>query len=50
MTTQSEQTLENNLIAQMVDMNYERVAVYDEANIMANFRPQRKPDYERILK
>ena len=40
MTTQSEQTLENNLIAQLVDMGYERVAVSDEASMVANLRVQ----------
>lgn len=40
MTTQSEQTLENNLIAQLVGMGYERVAVDDEAGMVANLRIQ----------
>lgn len=40
MTTQSEQTLENNLIAQLVDMGYERVAVDDEASMVVNLRTQ----------
>lgn len=40
MTTQSEQTLENNLIAQLAEMGYERVAVDDEASMVANLRTQ----------
>ena len=40
MITQSEQTLENNLIAQLVDMGYECVAVDDEASMVANLRVQ----------
>lgn len=40
MTTQSEQTLENNLVAQLVDMGYERVRVDDEASMVANLRKQ----------
>jgi hypothetical protein len=31
MTKQSEQALENNLIAQLVEMGYERVQIADEA-------------------
>ena len=58
MTTQSEQTLENNLIAQLVDMGYERVAVDDEASMVANLRVQLQlhnettfsdSEFERIL-
>jgi len=37
MTTQSEQTLENNLIAQLSGMGYEKVAVTDESSMLANF-------------
>lgn len=40
MATQSEQTLENNLIAQLAGMGYERVAVDDEASMVANLRVQ----------
>ena len=40
MTVQSEQTLENNLIAQLVDMSYERVTIADEAEMVANLRVQ----------
>jgi type I restriction enzyme R subunit len=40
MTTQSEQTLENNLIAQLGDMKYERVTLLDEAALLTNLRQQ----------
>lgn len=41
MTTQSEQTLENTLIHQLVnDLKYEQVAVPDEAALLANLRVQ----------
>lgn len=40
MTTQSEQALENDLITQLVGMGYERVAVADEAGLVANLRKQ----------
>lgn len=58
MTTQSEQTLENNLVAQLVDMGYERVAVDDEASMVANLRVQLEAhnevkfsdsEFERVL-
>lgn len=40
MTTQSEQTLENNLIAQLVDMGYERATIADEPAMLANLKTQ----------
>ncbi len=40
MTTQSEQTLENNLITQLQAMKYERVDVPDEAALLANLKIQ----------
>ncbi len=40
MTIQSEQSLENNLLAQLVDMKYERISVPDEATLIANLRSQ----------
>ncbi|OGL30850.1 deoxyribonuclease HsdR [Candidatus Saccharibacteria bacterium RIFCSPHIGHO2_12_FULL_41_12] len=40
MTTQSEQTLENNLIAQLHEMKYERVAIADEVALVANLKTQ----------
>jgi type I restriction enzyme R subunit len=40
MSTQSEQALENNLIAQLVEMGYEPVRVADEAGLVANLRTQ----------
>ncbi len=58
MTTQSEQTLENNLIAQLADMGYERVAVDNESSMVANLRVQLEAhnettfsdsEFERIL-
>ena len=38
MTTQSEQTLENNLITQLQDMKYERVTIADEKGLLTNLR------------
>jgi type I restriction enzyme R subunit len=40
MTTQSEQKLEDNLIAQLQGMKYERVQIGDEAGLLANLRAQ----------
>lgn len=40
MTTQSEQTLENNLITQLQDLKYERVIINDETELIANLRTQ----------
>lgn len=58
MTAQSEQTLEDNLINQMIDMGYERVRIADEAEMVANLRTQLElhnetklsnSEFERIL-
>lgn len=58
MTTQSEQTLENNLIDQLVGMNYERVQIADEAEMVTNLKVQLElhndtqlsdGEFERIL-
>lgn len=40
MTTQSEQSLENNLISQLVGMGYERVTIVDESAMVANLKTQ----------
>ncbi|MEZ5473341.1 MAG: type I restriction endonuclease subunit R [Marinicella sp.] len=40
MTTQTEQTLENNLIKQLVELGYERVNVTDDKELVANFKVQ----------
>lgn len=40
MTTQSEQTLENNLIKQLTTLGYERVGVTDDKELVANFKTQ----------
>lgn len=40
MTTQSEQTLENNLIAQLQELKYERVVIDDEKSLVANLKTQ----------
>ena len=40
MTTQSEQTLEQNLIKQLEGMEYERVQIPDEAALLANLKTQ----------
>lgn len=58
MTTQSEQTLEDNLLTQLVEMGYERVTVADEAALLANLRRQLElhnevtfsdAEFERVL-
>ncbi len=58
MTTQSEQTLENNLITQLESMKYERVEVPDEPAMVANLKIQLElhnettfssSEFERIL-
>jgi len=38
MTTQSEQTLENNLIAQLEEMKYERIVISDESELLRNLK------------
>lgn len=38
MTTQSEQTLEDNLIARLQEMKYERVTIADEKDLLANLK------------
>lgn len=40
MTTQSEQTLEQNLIKQLEGMEYERVLIPDETALLANLKAQ----------
>jgi len=40
MTTQSEQSLENNLIQQLVGLGYEQVDVTDDKQLVANFQVQ----------
>lgn len=40
MTTQPEQTLENNLVAQLVKLGYQKVVVSDENSLLANFKKQ----------
>ena len=40
MTKQSEQTLENNLIQQLVGLGYESVDVTDDKQLVANFKLQ----------
>lgn len=40
MTTQSEQTLENNLVAQLSEQGYERVTIADNAELLANLKRQ----------
>lgn len=40
MTTQSEQTLENNLISQLNGMKYEQVTIKDEKDLLANLKSQ----------
>lgn len=58
MTHQSEQTLENNLIAQLMSMGYERVEITNEDDMVANLRTQLEKhngtsysnsEFERIL-
>ncbi|MEK7600069.1 MAG: type I restriction endonuclease subunit R [Patescibacteria group bacterium] len=38
MSTQSEQTLENNLVAQLEEMRYERVSISDESSLLRNLK------------
>jgi len=40
MTKQSEQTLENNLIQQLVGLGYEQVDVTDDKQLVVNFKVQ----------
>ena len=40
MTTQPEQILENNLVAQLEQLGYQRVVIKDENDLLANFRAQ----------
>lgn len=40
MTTQSEQTLENNLLSQLVNMGYERIELPDQPAMIANLKTQ----------
>src|SRR3989338_5798995 len=40
MTSQSEQALEDNLIAQLQEMKYERVKIADEKDLLANLKTQ----------
>ena len=40
MTTQPEQILEDNLIAQLVELGYTYVAIKDENDLFANFKSQ----------
>jgi type I restriction enzyme R subunit len=40
MATQSEQTLENNLLAQLQEMKYERVTLPDESSLVKNLQKQ----------
>lgn len=40
MTTESEQALENSLIAQLVKMKYERVIIRDEKDLLTNLKTQ----------
>lgn len=49
MTTQSEQTLENDLIEQLQGMEYERVVIGDEAALVANLRGQLEKHNDIVL-
>ena len=40
MTAQSEQALENGLIATLQDMSYEYVQIKEETNLLSNFNTQ----------
>ncbi|WP_026947321.1 type I restriction endonuclease subunit R [Algoriphagus marincola] len=40
MTTQPEQTLENNLVAQLVSLGYKKVEIKDEKDLLANLKLQ----------
>lgn len=40
MTTQPEQILENNLVAQLVKLGYKNVVINDETDLLANLKSQ----------
>lgn len=40
MTTESEQSLENNLITQLIKMKYQRVTIHDENELLVNLKAQ----------
>ena len=40
MTKQSEQSLENNLVSQLVELGYERVVINDESELLINLKKQ----------
>ncbi len=42
MSTQSEQTLENNLIAQLETLGFGKVRINDEAALLTNLKPNSK--------
>ncbi len=47
--TQPEQVLEDNLVAQLVSLGYERVAVLDEGSLLANLKTQLEAFNEVVL-
>jgi type I restriction enzyme R subunit len=47
--TQPEQVLEDNLVEQLVSLGYERVAVLDEASLLANLKTQLEAFNEVVL-
>jgi len=49
MTTQSEQTLENNLVAQLVEQGYEKIVLPDTAAMLANLKTQLEKHNEVTL-
>ena len=40
MTTQPEQILENNLVAQLQKLGYEKVLIHNEKDLLANLKTQ----------
>ncbi|MDB9741388.1 type I restriction endonuclease subunit R [Akkermansiaceae bacterium] len=49
MSTQSEQTLENNLIAQLQELGWDRVSITDEAELLVNLKQQLEIHNETTL-
>lgn len=49
MTTQPEQILENNLVAQLVQLGYNKVIVHDEQDLLANLKTQLEKHNKVVL-
>ena len=49
MTTQPEQTLENNLISQLQQLGYKKVLIPDEKALLANLKSQLEKHNKTLL-